>query len=103
MPDYVTRHSGQPPSEDEIVESMAAEGLRGAGGWDNAPGDTYGWHEHVYEKVLYCVQGGIVFHTEDGDVELRPGDRMVLPPGTRHAATVGPRGVRCVEAPRYRV
>ncbi|MQA83642.1 MAG: cupin domain-containing protein [Streptosporangiales bacterium] len=101
MPAQVRRHSGPPPSEDEIVRSMTAEGLPGVDRWGNAPGDTYGWHEHVYEKVLYCVRGGIVFHTDDGDVELRPGDRMVLPPGTRHAATVGSEGVRCVEAPRY--
>lgn len=34
------------------------------------PGDSYGWHEHSYEKVLYCVRGQTVFHTTDGDIEL---------------------------------
>src|SRR6266567_2694662 len=52
------------------------------------------------EKVLYCVRGRIVFHTTGGDVELGPGDKMVLPPHTPHAATVGTQGVRCIEAPR---
>ncbi|HEY8760821.1 MAG TPA: hypothetical protein VIP52_07920 [Candidatus Dormibacteraeota bacterium] len=28
---------------------------------------------------------------------LEPGDRLELPPGTRHAAIVGPGGVTCVE------
>jgi len=41
-----------------------------------------------------------VFHTDEGDLELRPGDRLDLEPGTRHAATVGPDGVECVEASR---
>ena len=95
----VDRHQGPAPSEDEIVARMRGEGLA-PHGWGNGPGDTYSWHEHGYEKVLYCVRGGIVFHTETGDADLGPGDRLVLPPHTRHAATVGAGGVRCVEAPR---
>src|SRR6266496_4858674 len=97
----VERYDGAPPGEDEIAARMRAEGLS-PHGWGNAPGDTYGWHEHGYEKVLYCVRGRIVFHTTGGDVELGPGDKMVLPPHTPHAATVGTQGVRCIEAPRQR-
>jgi hypothetical protein len=41
-----------------------------------------------------------VFHLGQEDVELRTGDRLDIEPGTEHAATVGPGGVRCVEAPR---
>ena len=48
--------------------------------WSNAPGDIYGWHEHSYEKALYCVRGRIVFHTDRDDDDLGPGDRLVLPP-----------------------
>ena len=95
----VDRHHGPPPSESEIIARMREEGLTPEG-WGNAPGDTYGWHEHSYEKVLYCVRGRIVFHTDTGDADLGPEDRLVLPPHTRHAATVGAEGVRCVEAPR---
>ena len=95
----VDRHHGPPPSESEIIARMREEGLTPEG-WGNAPGDTYGWHEHSYEKVLYCVRGRIVFHTDIGDADLGPGDRLVLPPHTRHAATVSAEGVRCVEAAR---
>ncbi len=49
-----------------IAARMRAEGLS-PHGWGNGPGDTYGWHEHGYEKVLYCVRGRIVFHTPGGD------------------------------------
>jgi mannose-6-phosphate isomerase-like protein (cupin superfamily) len=97
----VERHGGTPPGEAEIAARMRAEGLS-PHGWGNGPGDTYGWHEHGYEKVLYCVRGRIVFHTAGGDIELGPGDKMVLPPHTAHSATVGPEGVRCIEAPRQR-
>lgn len=68
--------------------------------WSNGPGDRYGRHEHPYHKVLFCSEGSIVFHLRDGDVELGPGDRLDIQPGTEHAATVGPEGVTCVEAPR---
>jgi hypothetical protein len=41
-----------------------------------------------------------VFHLPDGDVTLTAGHRLDVPPGTEHAATVGPDGVTCVEASR---
>jgi quercetin dioxygenase-like cupin family protein len=66
--------------------------------WANGPGETYGWHEHPYHKTLVCLEGAIVFHTDEGDLALAPGDVLELAPGTRHAATVGPTGVRCAEA-----
>jgi cupin superfamily acireductone dioxygenase involved in methionine salvage len=50
--------------------------------------------------VLYCLEGSIVFHIDEGDVELDGGDRLDLPPGTAHAATVGPDGCACIEAER---
>ena len=65
--------------------------------WANGPGDTYGWHSHGYRKTLRCVRGSIVFHLRDRDVELRAGDEFEIPPGTEHAATVGPDGVECIE------
>lgn len=68
--------------------------------WSNGPGDTYGWHDHPYHKSLRCLEGSIVFHTDGGDVELKAGDTLELPPGARHAATVGPAGVRCQETHR---
>jgi len=95
----VDRHQGPPPGESEIIARMRGEGLTPQS-WGNAPGDTYGWHEHSYEKVLYCVRGRIVFHTHSGDADLGPGDRLVLTPHTPHAATVSAEGVRCVEASR---
>lgn len=95
----VTSWDGAPPSPADIEERFRTEGLSPTA-WGNGPGDRYGWHAHPYHKVLFCLSGSIVFHTDDGDVALGPGDRMDLPPGIRHAATVGPDGVRCMEAPR---
>lgn len=89
---------GAPTDERAALDLLQAEGLRPYG-WGNGPGDSYARHEHGYRKALICVSGSIVFHTDAGDVPLRAGDRLDLPQHTPHAATVGPDGVRCVEAP----
>ena len=82
------------------LRAFEAEGASAPRFWENAPGDRYGRHEHGFHKVLFCLAGSIVFHTDDGDVELGPGDRLDLDAGTGHAATVGPAGCECVEASR---
>ncbi|MDQ7030941.1 MAG: hypothetical protein Q9O62_14800 [Ardenticatenia bacterium] len=48
------------------------------------------------------VRGSITFHLPESgeDLTLGPGDRLDLPAGIRHAATVGPEGVVCLEAHR---
>ena len=66
--------------------------------WSNGTDTVYAWHEHIYHKRLYCTAGRITFHTNEGDFELRPGDRLDLDPDTSHGATVGSEGVTCVEA-----
>ena len=82
---------------EEVRAGLETRGLQ-LRSWANGPGDTYGWHDHAYHKTLICLSGGIVFHTDDGDVSLAAGDVLELEPGTGHAATVGPQGVRCAEA-----
>jgi quercetin dioxygenase-like cupin family protein len=94
-----TEWQGPAPDRSQIEAKFGEEGLS-PHGWGNAPGDTYGRHAHGYHKVLYCVSGSIVFHTDDGDIELHPGDRLDVEPDTDHAATVGPDGVQCMEASR---
>jgi hypothetical protein len=78
--------------------TFQAEGCSPPRAWSNGPGDIYGRHDHARHKVLFCLTGSIVFHTDDGDLELSAGDRLDLESGTRHAATVGPSGCACVEA-----
>jgi hypothetical protein len=84
---------------ESIAARLAAEGLD-ASQWGNGPGDTYGAHRHGYDKVLVATDGSITLHlTEQGrDVDLQIGQRLDLPAGTLHGATVGPSGVTCLEA-----
>lgn len=87
------------PSEQSIGEKFRSEGLSPSR-WSNGPGDRYAAHSHSYHKVLYCVRGEIVFTIDGNDVPLVPGDRLEIPPQTKHSAVVGPDGVTCMEASR---
>jgi Cupin domain len=96
----VRRGEGSAGDEAALLKTLAAEGWAGGYGWGNGPGERYPEHSHDYDKALYCVRGEVVFHTADGALPLRPGDRLDLDRGTAHSAVVGPQGVRCVEAHR---
>ncbi len=86
-------------TERELAQRLRDEGLD-PGAWGNGPGDTYGAHEHAFDKVLVCASGSIEFGLPaTGErVTLAVGDRLHLPARTRHAAVVGPSGVTCLEA-----
>ena len=86
---------------DELMTALRIEAAS-CHSWSNGPHDRYAPHSHAYEKVLYCVDGSITFVLEQSarQLELKPGDRMVLPAGTVHSAIVGPSGCTCIEGRR---
>ena len=88
-------HSSRAAAE----RALRAEGLE-PHAWADVAGVVYDVHAHRHHKVLVCVSGGIVFHIAAGDLALGPGDRLELPAGVEHGATVGDAGVECVEAYR---
>ncbi len=95
-----TKTPGAIQGRQDALDAFAAEGTSGPRFWGNGPCERYGRHSHGFHKVLFCLSGSITFHADDGDVELRAGDRLDLEPGTDHAATVGLDGCECVEASR---
>lgn len=88
-----------PPTEDAVLDQLTADGLT-AYGWSNDPGDVYAAHTHHYHKIIYVARGSITFGLPElgREVALSAGDRLDLPDGILHNATVGPRGVLCYEA-----
>ena len=98
QPTLTTWPGGGAPSRESLERLFTEAGLSPSW-WSNAPHDRYSPHSHAYHKVLYCARGDITFVVPDvDDLRLRPGDRLDIPPGTTHAAVVGPDGVTCVEA-----
>jgi quercetin dioxygenase-like cupin family protein len=93
--------NSQPPTESDLREAYAAEGLSPYR-WSNGPHDRYQAHTHGYHKVIYVVSGSITFGLPElGDsVTLVAGDRLDLPAGVVHDATVGSDGVVCLEGHR---
>ena len=98
---FIPWESTEPPSESAIWSILAEENLKPYA-WGNNPGDVYQAHTHGYPKVIYVLQGSITFGlpVEGQQVTLKAGDRLELPAGTQHNATVGEHGVRCLEAHR---
>ena len=95
-----TKTASAVEGREAALEAFRTEGCSPPRSWGNGPGDTYGRHAHGTHKVLFCLDGAITFHLADRDVELGPGDRLDIEPGTDHAATVGFDGCSCVEASR---
>lgn len=94
-------HGFMKPNRVGLEMKMVAEGLSPMC-WSNGPGTRYSPHHHARTQVLYVVEGSITFTLPDSqaEIELKPGDRMVLPANVRHGALVGPYGVTCLEAER---
>ena len=84
-----------------LERCLASEGVD-ANPWSNGPGVVYGVHRHDFDKVIVVAAGSIEFDlVERGErIALAPGDRLELPAGTAHGATVGSAGVTCLEGHR---
>lgn len=87
------------PQEEDLRKTMARENLSPYL-WSNSPGYEYPPHSHEYGKVLYVVQGSILWILPETKekLETKAGDRLDLPSGVVHAAKVGDKGVTCLEA-----
>jgi uncharacterized protein YjlB len=87
------------PTQSGLTKHMTDEGLSPYA-WSNGPFDVYAAHSHTYNKVIYVAEGSITFGLPElgRELSLHPGDRLDLPAGTVHDATVGAQGVVCLEA-----
>jgi len=57
------------------------------------PGTAFDWHSHTEDKCDAVVEGILRIEIEAGETfDLRPGDRLFVPAGTRHRAEVVGKG-----------
>jgi quercetin dioxygenase-like cupin family protein len=69
--------------------------------WSDSPGRHYVPHRHLHDESLCGVRGEIVFEIEGETYVLGPGDRLMLPRGTVHAATAGRAGATYLIGQRH--
>ena len=60
--------------------------------WRDEAGADYRPHTHEHDESIWVIDGEIVFGAGGEEFRLGPGDRLMLPRGTVHAAHVGPGG-----------
>jgi quercetin dioxygenase-like cupin family protein len=76
-----------------MIADLEAEGLTVAE-WTDEPSTHYPPHAHRRDEVLVVLDGSMTMVVEGIERRLGPGDRLELPAGARHTATVGPAGAR---------
>jgi quercetin dioxygenase-like cupin family protein len=77
----------------EAVASLEREGLS-VSEWTDDAGTHYPEHSHVRDEVLVMIEGSLTMDMAGERRTLGPGDRIELPAGAVHTATVGPNGAR---------
>lgn len=53
-----------------------------------SPGHTPKPHSHIYEQIVYIMDGECDFHVEEEVYHLTPGGLLVVPPNLTHYAVV---------------
>lgn len=81
------------PTEAGLRTMLEAEGFEVLA-WSDTAGQTYTPHAHDHDESLWCIDGSIVFEIDGREYRLMPGDRLMLPSGTVHAARAGSAGAR---------
>jgi quercetin dioxygenase-like cupin family protein len=81
------------PVEDDLRNELGAQGYQ-ALKWSSEPGQVYLAHAHIYPELLWVLRGSVtvVLAASRRMLELGPGDRIEMPPGTMHALLAGPDG-----------
>ena len=60
--------------------------------WVDEPGKKYDSHMHEHDESIWIVRGSMDFDVGKQRFQLKPGDRLTLPRGQKHAAVAGPEG-----------
>ena len=89
-------------TERRLMRSLEHDGYEVAC-YSYPAGTVFDWHVHGPDKCDAVVEGVLRIEEEgEGAFDLRPGDRLHLPAGTRHRAEViGRRAVLSLDGTRW--
>jgi quercetin dioxygenase-like cupin family protein len=80
-------------SRDAAIRQLTDEGLD-VTEWRDDAGATYAEHTHPHAEVRIVLEGSMTLIVDGQEHRLTVGDRIDLEPMQRHAAVIGPEGVR---------
>jgi quercetin dioxygenase-like cupin family protein len=75
------------PTEQEAEARLSQEGYESFV-WNDLAGQTYPRHRHDVDECLWVLKGEMTFTVDGKDYVLKAGDRLYLPSGTPHTASV---------------
>jgi quercetin dioxygenase-like cupin family protein len=79
--------SGGPLQLSTLRAALQQEGMATAW-WSEVPGTNVPQHEHPFPESRWVLSGFLRVYVGDEVVDLGPGDRLDLPPGTKHGFEV---------------
>jgi mannose-6-phosphate isomerase-like protein (cupin superfamily) len=81
-------------NEKELTQQLYAEGFTRVFVWTDGSGVHYAEHTHKSETVHIILTGQMTLEMDGQSEVYQPGDRVDVPPGQTHIATMGPEGCR---------
>lgn len=82
--------------EQEVIEGLENEGFSEVYTHEDGPDATYTDHTHEKKCAHVVIRGAMTLTVGDKVTDLGPGDRLDIPAGATHSATIGPEGCRYV-------
>jgi quercetin dioxygenase-like cupin family protein len=90
-----------PATEKRVMGTLEAEGYEVCV-YTYRPGTVFGEHAHGQDKCDAVIEGFFRITISGQPYDLKPGDRLYIPAGTRHAAEViGRHTVVSLDATRW--
>jgi mannose-6-phosphate isomerase-like protein (cupin superfamily) len=81
-------------TEQQWAQVLEADGFTRTYLWQDEPRAHYADHTHAEDSAHVILQGQMTIEMGGRSVTCRVGDRIDVPAGTVHSATMGPEGCR---------
>lgn len=78
---------------ERFIQTLEKEGYDSVHEWQDAPGTVHSEHSHLGKTTIMVTDGSITFDMAGQMKVLSPGQRLDIPAGTPHSASVGESGV----------
>src|ERR1051325_11664055 len=71
-----------------LRRELEREGMKNTAWWSEVPGERIDKHEHPFPEARRVLSGYLRVYVGDEVIDLGPGERLDLPPGTKHGFAV---------------